>query len=78
MTNYTFYTTEGCHLCEQAWDLILATGFQLEFTPIDIIYNATDIERYGVRIPVIKNNISEKEIGWPFDAQQLTIFFGKH
>ncbi len=29
---------------------------------------------YGIRIPVIKTDRAEAELGWPFDARELTQF----
>jgi len=29
---------------------------------------------YGIRIPVIKTDRAEAELGWPFDAHELTQF----
>ena len=74
MTKYAFYTTEGCHLCEQAWELVIAQGLVSKMTQVEIIHDENDIVRYGIRIPVIKNNNTEKEIGWPFDSIELADF----
>jgi len=74
MTKYAFYTTEGCHLCEQAWALVIAQGLVSEMTQVEIIHDEADVARYGIRIPVIKNNNTDKEIGWPFDSIELAGF----
>ena len=60
------YTTCGCHLCEQAEVLL-----QHWATQIDVIEIANDTElldRYGVRIPVLRRIDSGKELDWPFDT----------
>jgi hypothetical protein len=31
------------------------------------------LERYGVRIPVVRDD-QGRELGWPFDTAQLTAF----
>jgi hypothetical protein len=77
MTKFAFYTTEGCHLCEQAWALIIAQDLVTEMTQVEIIHDAANVALYGIRIPVIKNNDTDKEIGWPFDAVELADFIEK-
>ena len=77
MTKYAFYTTEGCHLCEQAWELVTAQHLVSEMTQVEIIHDETDIARYGIRIPVIKDTVTDKEIGWPFDTEQLADFIAQ-
>lgn len=72
------YTTVGCHLCEQARDLLWphlsVTGWQLQ--EVDIADSDVLIERYGVRIPVIARSLGNREVelGWPFTAEQLREF----
>lgn len=66
------YSTLGCHLCELAKDQLepLFQHFALRLVEIDIADDDVLLEKYGVRIPVIKLQYSEKELGWPFDTQQ--------
>lgn len=66
-----FYTTAGCHLCEQAQALLAATD--AEWTTVDIAMDAQLMERYGVRIPVLRRS-DGVELGWPFDAASLAAF----
>lgn len=74
MRKYSFYTTEGCHLCEQAWALVLSAELASHMHQVEIINSEADVSSYGTRIPVIKNNLTENEMGWPFDADDLTNF----
>jgi hypothetical protein len=71
------YTTVGCHLCEQALVLIepLATDFSFQLEAVDIADSDKLIERYGIRIPVLRRPDIDKELGWPFGQQQLRDFF---
>ncbi|QUM76501.1 glutaredoxin family protein [Moritella sp. 24] len=78
MTKYVFYTTEGCHLCEQAWELITVQGLVSEMTQVEIIHDELDIARYGIRIPVIKHIVTDREIGWPFDSEELADFIAQN
>ena len=51
----TFYTKAGCHLCEEARDMLddLAAQTPYELTEIDIRSNTEIFEEYRYRIPVI-------------------------
>ncbi len=72
------YTTAGCHLCEQA-EAILRTelgGFELN--PVDIADSPKLVERYGVRIPVIRLSGCEAELGWPFTAIDVADYLDAH
>jgi hypothetical protein len=71
------YTTLGCHLCEQALELVepLLSDFPFRFELIDIADSDELMERYGIRIPVLRRPDIDKELGWPFDQQQLRGFF---
>lgn len=72
----TFYTTLGCHLCEQALDIIRAQDACLNISlhEQDIADSSELIERYGIRIPVVRRCDNHAELGWPFDKQQLRQF----
>ena len=50
-----FYTKAGCHLCDDARDLLedLAADFPFELTETDIRSDMGIFERYRYRIPVI-------------------------
>ncbi|WP_051789532.1 glutaredoxin family protein [Endozoicomonas montiporae] len=43
----------------------------IQWLPIEISNSDELIDRYGIRIPVIKEQGTEKEAGWPFDFEQL-------
>ncbi len=51
----TFYTKAGCHLCEEARDMLedIAALTTYELTEIDIRGNPAIFEQYRYRIPVI-------------------------
>ena len=54
----TFYTKAGCHLCEEAREMLedIAALTTYELTEIDIRSNPTIFEKYRYRIPVIMIN----------------------
>ncbi len=51
----TFYTKAGCHLCEEAREMLddIAAQTEFELTEIDIRSNPEIFEEYRYRIPVI-------------------------
>ncbi len=54
----TFYTKAGCHLCEEARDMLEDIAAQTEYglTEIDIRSDPEVFEQYRYRIPVIITN----------------------
>ncbi len=64
------YSTLGCHLCEQA-QAVLDSFVNIEYEIVDIAEDDALVERYGIRIPVVKETFSERDIGWPFDQSLL-------
>ncbi len=54
----TFYTKAGCHLCEDARDMLddIAAQIPFELTEIDIRRDMNIFEQYRYRIPVIAIN----------------------
>lgn len=66
-----FLTTSGCHLCEDAKVMLAAlqreTG--LGVTEVDIASDDVLVERYGLRIPVLR--AGDRELDWPFAAADI-------
>lgn len=73
------YSTPGCHLCEIAREIIspLLNHYALRLEEIDIAESDELIERYGVRIPVLKSPRHIDELGWPFDSAQASNFLAR-
>ena len=69
----TLYSTQDCHLCEQAADLLKQVTAKFDLEHVDIAGSESLVEKYGIRIPVIRNE-SGKELGWPFDLGTLENF----
>ena len=78
MTRLLFYTTVGCHLCEQAEVLLEQLGREcdLAITAVDISSDEQLVNDYGIRIPVAKNPATGTEIGWPFGLAELRALLG--
>ncbi len=58
LSQVTFYTKAGCHLCEQAREILddIATEVAYDLTEIDIRSDLAIFEEYRYRIPVIVVN----------------------
>ena len=66
------YTTVGCHLCEQARELVSTVAPDITLTLVDVAEDDELLARYGERIPVLMKE--GQELGWPFgllDVQQF-------
>jgi hypothetical protein len=73
------FGTAGCHLCEQAEEVIndcLADQQNVVIDRVDIAEaeNEDWQEQYAVRIPVLYHADSQKELAWPFDGEKVSVF----
>ncbi len=70
------YHTAHCHLCEEAAALCAAVlnPEYFEVHQVDIVDSDELVARYGVRIPVLREDAIDAELGWPFDVDQLIAF----
>jgi len=66
----TLFHTDGCHLCEQAWALVEQVGAGDVTQRCDIMDDASWLEAYRVRIPVLRDEAG-RELGWPFTLMEL-------
>lgn len=72
METIILYGTDYCHLCEQAEALLrelTAEHYQLE--KVDISEDDELMERYSMRIPVVRLHNTTNDLGWPFDRVSL-------
>jgi hypothetical protein len=69
------FGTLGCHLCEVAEAELLpfvAHGLLVEL--VDIVDSETWLDRYALRIPVLRRSDTGAELDWPFEAEQVASF----
>jgi hypothetical protein len=68
------YSTEGCHLCELAEQVIVdAMGQQpYHLDHVDIALSDALMKEYGWTIPVVKIANTNHELGWPFDKSHFS------
>lgn len=75
MVRLILYGTEGCHLCETAADRVRAILEEPPFTTDLIVADIADDDdlaaRYGIRIPVLHDTTSGRELDWPFESSEL-------
>jgi len=76
MRSFLLMGTSGCHLCDQAAEIIIVTmDPQLhQIEEVDIAFEDGLMEKYAVQIPVLVDEQSGAELGWPFDQHQLQTF----
>ena len=74
MPKLTLYTTLGCHLCDEARELLAAMPApHIQFDEVLISDNDALMERYGTRIPVLRRDTGQ-ELNWPFSAPEIALF----
>lgn len=76
MREMLLMSTLGCHLCDVAIEILVQHMDPSQFV-VDVVDIAEDdllVEKYGVRIPVLVDEASGQELGWPFDEEQLRAF----
>lgn len=67
------YQRDDCHLCDLALQMLAAARIP-DFESVFIDDDALLEERYGLRVPVLRNEASGAELAWPFDIDRLRAF----
>ena len=70
MPALTLYQRDDCHLCDLAIE-VLAQARAPEFDSVFIDGDEGLEARYGVRLPVLRDDARGAELDWPFDARRL-------
>jgi hypothetical protein len=72
---FHLYSSEGCHLCEQAQEIINDVIPEHQIKVIDIINDEIEgvnlVEHYGVHIPVLECLTDNNKLYWPFEKTQV-------
>ena len=69
----SLYQRDDCHLCDLALEE-LARARAPEFDSVWIDGDAGLEARYGLRVPVLRDEGSGRELDWPFDADAVERF----
>jgi hypothetical protein len=72
----TLYQRDDCKLCDQAVAL-LARARVPDFESVWIDGDPALEARYGERVPVLRDEASGRELGWPFDAATTRAFLAE-
>jgi hypothetical protein len=67
------YQRDNCHLCDLALDVLARAGAP-EFDSVFIDDDASLEARYGERVPVLRDERTQRELNWPFDAAAVRAF----
>jgi hypothetical protein len=76
---FILYGTSACHLCELAEAMLEAhpeLGRAFSYRKSDISESDELFERYGLLIPVLREEGLERELHWPFEPGTLHAFLG--
>lgn len=71
MLELNFYTTLGCHLCDEAQELLNQLASDLQINTIEIADDDALIEQYGTIIPVVSIVKTKQDLRWPFTLKDL-------
>lgn len=69
--------TAGCHLCEQAEEIIrecLPNDYDSVIEYIDIAEQEHWQAQYAIRIPILYHPASKKELAWRFEVADVKEF----
>ncbi|HOX72780.1 MAG: glutaredoxin family protein [Dokdonella sp.] len=70
---WLLYVAADCELCDHAVH-VLAQARAPDFECVDIEKEASLVERYGVRVPVLHDVAGNRDLGWPFDVLEARRF----
>jgi len=76
MSQLKLFQRDDCHLCDLALD-VLAAARVPEFESVFIDDDAALEARYGIRVPVLRDEARGVELDWPFDEAVLLRFFDR-
>lgn len=75
MTDFRLFSTLGCHLCEQAEEMLRRQ--EVDWQVLEIADSEALTDAYGLSIPVVQNVNSGAELNWPFSDSQLAQWLAK-
>ena len=73
MPRLSLYLRDHCRLCDEAMDL-LAQARAPDFDSVWIDDDPALEERYGIRVPVLRDEDDGRELDWPFALDALQAF----
>jgi hypothetical protein len=73
MSDLILYQRDDCHLCDLAL-AALAEARAPDFDSVWVDDSAGLEQRYGSRVPVLRDGRDGRELDWPFDADAVRAF----
>lgn len=73
MADLTLYQRDYCHLCDLAL-AIMADAHAPDFDSAWVDDSQEMEDRYGTRVPVLRDSRDGRELDWPFDAAAVRAF----
>jgi hypothetical protein len=73
MSDLILYQRDDCHLCDLAL-AVLAEAHAPEFDSVWVDDFDELEQRYGTRVPVLRDARDGRELDWPFDAAVVRAF----
>ena len=73
MADLTLYQRDYCHLCDMAL-AIMAEAHAPDFESAWVDDSQEMEDRYGTRVPVLRDGRDGRELDWPFDAAAVRAF----
>jgi hypothetical protein len=73
MAQFVLYQRDYCHLCDQAL-AVLAQARLPEFDSVWVDDSHELEDRYGTRVPVLRDVRDGRELDWPFDETAVRNF----
>ncbi len=73
MSDLILYQRDDCHLCDLAL-AVLAAAHAPDFESVWVDDGAELEQRYGTRVPVLRDQVDGRELDWPFDAAAVRAF----
>jgi Glutaredoxin-like domain (DUF836) len=70
------FQRDDCKLCDEAL-AVLAAARTPAFESVWIDGDAVLEARYGVRVPVLRDALGERELDWPFGPADVRYFIGE-
>ncbi len=76
MAEFVLYQRDYCHLCDQAL-AVLAQARAPDFDSVWVDDSQELQDRYGTRVPVLRDSRDGREFDWPFDEMAVRDFFAQ-
>ena len=74
MSQMILYYQPDCPLCDEAEELLYASGLGKSYQKVDIESDLDLLKRYGIHVPVLMRGDTRQELFWPFSAAELVAF----